>query len=72
MRERGKASGRAQLSTLNAQPFSWPVRVYYEDTDSGGVVYYANYLKLPLTTGRRAASTTPCRSPWNSSGSERV
>jgi acyl-CoA thioester hydrolase len=28
------------------QPFSWPVRVYYEDTDSGGVVYYANYLKF--------------------------
>jgi acyl-CoA thioester hydrolase len=26
------------------QPFSWPVRVYYEDTDAGGVVYYANYL----------------------------
>jgi len=25
--------------------FSWPIRVYYEDTDSGGVVYYANYLK---------------------------
>ena len=25
--------------------FLWPVRVYYEDTDSGGVVYYANYLK---------------------------
>jgi acyl-CoA thioester hydrolase len=24
----------------------WPVRVYYEDTDSGGVVYYANYLKF--------------------------
>ena len=24
--------------------FSWPVRVYYEDTDAGGVVYYANYL----------------------------
>ncbi|MEN8174908.1 MAG: tol-pal system-associated acyl-CoA thioesterase [Pseudomonadota bacterium] len=22
----------------------WPVRVYYEDTDAGGVVYYANYL----------------------------
>jgi len=22
------------------------VRVYYEDTDSGGVVYYANYLKF--------------------------
>ncbi|MDH5536447.1 MAG: tol-pal system-associated acyl-CoA thioesterase [Betaproteobacteria bacterium] len=28
------------------QPFSWPVRVYYEDTDAGGVVYYANYLKF--------------------------
>lgn len=26
-------------------PFAWPVRVYYEDTDAGGVVYYANYLK---------------------------
>lgn len=29
-----------------AQPFCWPVRVYYEDTDSGGVVYYANYLRF--------------------------
>jgi acyl-CoA thioester hydrolase len=26
--------------------FTWPVRVYYEDTDLGGVVYYANYLKF--------------------------
>ena len=26
--------------------FSFPVKVYYEDTDSGGVVYYANYLKF--------------------------
>ena len=25
--------------------FKWAVRVYYEDTDAGGVVYYANYLK---------------------------
>ncbi len=25
--------------------FNWPVRVYYEDTDTGGIVYYANYLK---------------------------
>ena len=24
----------------------WPQRVYYEDTDTGGVVYYANYLKF--------------------------
>jgi acyl-CoA thioester hydrolase len=26
--------------------FLWPVRVYYEDTDHGGVVFYANYLKF--------------------------
>lgn len=25
--------------------FIWPVRVYYEDTDNAGVVYYANYLR---------------------------
>ena len=26
--------------------FTWPVRVYYEDIDVGGVVYHANYLKF--------------------------
>ncbi len=26
--------------------FIWPVRVYWEDTDAGGVVYYANYLRF--------------------------
>jgi len=26
--------------------FHWPVRVYYEDTDAGGIVFYANYLKF--------------------------
>ena len=26
--------------------FVLPIRVYYEDTDAGGVVYYANYLKF--------------------------
>ncbi len=26
--------------------FLWPVRVYWEDTDAGGVVFYANYLKF--------------------------
>ena len=26
--------------------FGWPVRVYWEDTDAGGVVFYANYLKF--------------------------
>ena len=28
------------------RPFSWPVRVYWEDTDGGGIVYYANYLRF--------------------------
>jgi acyl-CoA thioester hydrolase len=32
------------MSTPEAT-FSWPVRVYWEDTDGGGVVFYANYLK---------------------------
>jgi len=26
--------------------YNWPVRVYYEDTDAGGIVYHANYLKF--------------------------
>jgi acyl-CoA thioester hydrolase len=26
--------------------FTWAVRVYYEDTDAGGIVFYANYLKF--------------------------
>lgn len=28
------------------QTFKWPVRVYYEDTDAGGVVYHSNYLNF--------------------------
>jgi len=31
-----------QLDTL----FNWPVRIYWEDTDAGGIVFYANYLKF--------------------------
>jgi len=35
------------VSHQSSRPvFCWPVRVYYEDTDLGGVVYYANYLKF--------------------------
>lgn len=30
----------------HAQQFVWPVRVYHEDTDGAGVVYYANYLRF--------------------------
>ena len=32
--------------TSGRASFTWPVRVYFEDTDAGGVVYYANYLKF--------------------------
>ena len=28
------------------QEFLWPIRVYVEDTDAGGIVYYVNYLKF--------------------------
>ena len=31
---------------LQSAPFTWPVRVYWEDTDAGGIVFYANYLKF--------------------------
>jgi acyl-CoA thioester hydrolase len=30
----------------NQKKFSWPIRVYYEDTDAGGVVYHSNYLNF--------------------------
>ncbi len=26
--------------------FEWPIRIYWEDTDAGGIVFYANYLKF--------------------------
>ena len=58
-----------------ASDFVWPVRVYYEDTDGGGVVYYANYLKFLerartewlraarlRADGARRATTTSCSS----------
>ena len=31
---------------MNEPLFSWKLRVYYEDTDAAGIVYYANYLKF--------------------------
>ena len=30
----------------NAQKHVFPLRVYYEDTDAGGIVYYANYFRF--------------------------
>jgi len=37
---------RSGIARAGAQEFQWPVRVYYEDTDAGGVVYHSNYLKF--------------------------
>lgn len=34
------------MTTKNENTFLWPVRVYYEDTDAGGVVYHTNYIKF--------------------------
>jgi acyl-CoA thioester hydrolase len=30
----------------SSEPFTWPVRVYYEDSDAQGLVYFANYFKF--------------------------
>ena len=35
--------------------FTFPIRVYWEDTDAGGIVYYANYLKFMERARTRAA-----------------
>ena len=42
---RARRSGKFIIHHSSFSIFSWPVRVYYEDTDLGGVVYYANYLR---------------------------
>jgi acyl-CoA thioester hydrolase len=46
--ERTKALSRKQDEAKVSDPltFEWPIRVYYEDTDAGGIVFYANYLKF--------------------------
>ncbi len=36
----------ANCGQMNMDEFLFPVRVYYEDTDAGRIVYYANYLKF--------------------------
>lgn len=38
--------GPEDCQYLIVSTFTFPVRVYYEDTDTGGVVYYANYLRF--------------------------
>lgn len=34
------------MTSKNEKVFLWPVRIYYEDTDAGGVVYHTNYIKF--------------------------
>lgn len=34
------------MTASENKPFEWPVRVYYEDTDAQGLVYYANYFRF--------------------------
>jgi acyl-CoA thioester hydrolase len=39
------ASGSAGVSAGHT-PFIWPLRIYWEDTDAGGVVYHASYVRF--------------------------
>lgn len=34
------------MSSIPTPPFHWPIRVYWEDTDAGGVVYHAGYVRF--------------------------
>ena len=34
------------MTIQNENEFLWPIRIYYEDTDAGGVVYHTNYIKF--------------------------
>jgi acyl-CoA thioester hydrolase len=34
------------MTTPSASVFEHPIRIYWEDTDAGGIVFYANYLKF--------------------------
>ena len=43
MGDNTEKGGMAKKNAENA--FIWHTRVYYEDTDAGGLVYHANYLK---------------------------
>ncbi len=40
------ATDSAVLGRMAGKVFIFPLRVYYEDTDAAGIVYYANYLKF--------------------------
>lgn len=45
-REPVAALSQFPISDPPTRVFTWPIRVYWEDTDAGGVVYHANYLRF--------------------------
>lgn len=59
-----------EMASFDGREFCWTVRVYIEDTDAGGIVYYVNYLKYmerartemlrALGQGRMALSDEQC------------
>ena len=46
MHKTGLSKSDLNKTALDRSLFVWSIRVYYEDTDSGGVVYHANYLNF--------------------------
>lgn len=46
---------------MRGSVFVLPVRVYYEDTDAGGIVYYANYLKFAERARTEFIRSLGCR-----------
>lgn len=46
IRPSSDATSRTLVRTSTEMTHVFPIRVYYEDTDAGGVVYHANYLKM--------------------------
>ena len=46
---------------MQGKVFAFPVRVYYEDTDAGGIVYYANYLKFAERARTEFIRSLGCR-----------
>ena len=50
---RSAAARRCRCSRMpHVSAFDWPVRVYYEDTDAGGVVYHTGYICVTSSAAR--------------------
>lgn len=42
---RARLPGEIAPAAATAAPFLWPIRVYWEDTDAGGVVFHGSYVR---------------------------